>query len=269
MNSQKTNNKILKENTKHTNKKRSSQAIVLVFLTVIIGIAVFCFAILAIIKENNTPEVNQGNTIIFHEADYEYDIFEDDNYLELDRNVRFENTHNGLTVEIVDDNLNDVPSDIRASFSVINEFVKYAIEGKHEKLNALFSDEYIDADGELKMNFTMQQLYNIKITYINDATTETDGYSYPSQDFWLEYMIRKNNGTFRNDMPSDCIKKEYVRITNRNGNYRIDVLSPYKTVAPQRQQTDTGTIISIAAVSLIVISGVIGVSVFITKKYEK
>jgi hypothetical protein len=82
-------------------------------------------------------------------------------------------------------------------------------------------------------------------------------------------MIRKNNGTFRNDMPSDCIKKEYVRVTNRNGDYRIDVLAPFKTVAAERKQISNGTIISIIAVTAIVLSGVIAVSVVISRKYIK
>ena len=114
----------------------------------------------------------------------------------------------------------------------------------------------------------MQQLYNIKVTFITDTSTESNGYSYSSQDFWLEYMIRKNNGTFRNDMPSDCIKKEYVRVTNRNGDYRIDVLSPFKTTAPERQTISNSTVISIVAVTVIMLTMVIATSVFITKKYR-
>lgn len=267
MNSQNPGYKPSKIAAKHKNQKRRAQGLIITFLCVIIGITVLCFSIMAIIENANKPQNIVGNTIIFHEANYDYDIMKDENYLELDRNVRFENLQNGITIEIVNDNLNDVPSDIRDSFCVIYDFIDYAISGDHKKLNALFSDEYIDAEGETKMEFTMQQLYNIKVTYITDTTTESNGYTYSSQDFWLEYMIRRNNGTFRNDMASDCIKKEYVRITNRDGEYEIDVLAPFKTEIKQQQNIESGTIVAIAGVSLLVIIAVTACCVIVNKKY--
>lgn len=267
MNSQNPGYKAVQRTAKTKNRKRRAQGLISIFLCVIVGITILCFLMMSIIENANKPQNTVGNTIIFHEANYDYDIMKDENYLELDRNVRFENSQNGITIEIVDDNLNDVPSDIRDSFSVIYDFIHYAIAGEHENLNDLFSDEYIEADGETKMEFTMQQLYNIKVTYITDTTTESDGYSYSSQDFWLEYMIRKNNGTFRNDMASDCIKKEYVRITNRDGEYEIDVLAPFKTEIKQPQEIESSTIASIATVSLLVIVAVCACCVIINRKF--
>ena len=267
MNSQKPGYKPTRNNSKSSIQKRRAQGVIISFLCVIIGITILCFAIMGIIGNSNKPQNIAGNTIIFHEANFEYDIMKDSNYLELDRNVRFENLQNGITVELVDGNLNDVPSDIRDSFSVINDFINYAIAGDHQSLNSLFSDEYIDADGDIKMEFTMQQLYNIKVTYITDTTTESNGYTYSSQDFWLEYMIRKNNGTFRNDMASDCIKKEYVRITNRDREYEIDVLAPFKTELKEQKKIESNTIISIAGVSLLVVITVISCCRIVNKKY--
>ncbi len=267
MNSQNPGYKPTRNNSKSNSQKRRAQGLIITFLCVIIGITILCFAIMGIVGNTNKPQNNVGNTIIFHDANFEYDIMKDSNYLELDRNVRFENSQNGITTEIVDGNLSDVPSDIRDSFSVINDFINYAIAGDHQSLNSLFSDEYIDADGDIKMEFTMQQLYNIKVTYITDTTTESKGYTYPSQDFWLEYMIRKNNGTFRNDMASDCIKKEYVRITNRDGEYKIDVLAPFKTELKEQEKFEASTVISIVGVSLLVIIAVTSCGIIINKKY--
>lgn len=267
MNSQNPGYKANNTIKKSVNQKRRAQGLIISFLCVIFGITILCFIIMGIIEKANKPQNTGGSTIIFYDANYDYDIMKDENYLELDRNVRFENSQNGMTVEIVDGNLNDVPSDIRDSFSIINDFINYAIAGNDVKLNDLFSDEYIDAEGETKMDFTMQQLYNIKVTYITDTTTETNGYTYSSQDFWLEYMIRKNNGTFRNDMASDCIKKEYVRITNRNGEYKIDVLAPFKTEIKEPQKTESGTVIAIAGVSLLVIVAVTACCIVVNKKF--
>ena len=269
MNSQNPRYKHNKTRIRSKSGKRRAQAFIISFLSVIFGITILCFVVMEIIQKSNEDQNIPGNTIIFYEANYDYDIMKDENYLELDRNIRFENSQNGITVEIVDDNLTDVPTDIRDSFVVINNFIDYAIAGEYQSLNELFSDEYIAAEGETKMEFTMQQLYNIKVTYITDTTTESNGYTYSSQDFWVEYMIRKNNGTFRNDMASDCTKKEYVRITDRNGDLRIDVLSPFKTETAQPQKISTNAIISIIGVSAFVIVATISCCVFINKKISK
>jgi hypothetical protein len=268
MNSQNPGYKPKTNATKIKKQKRRAQAYIISFMAVIIGFTTLCFAVMKIIENANDSQNAVGNTIIFYEADYDYDIMNDEHYLELDRNVRFENSQNGITVEIVDGNLFDVPTDVRDSFVVINDFINYAISGDHESLNALFSDEYIAAEGKTKMEFTMQQLYNIKVTYITDTTTESNGYTYSSQDFWLEYMIRKNNGTFRNDMASDCIKKEYVRITNRNRDLRIDVLAPFNTEVKEPQKIETIDIVSIVSVSVLVVVAVTACCVVVNKRHS-
>ena len=68
-------------------------------------------------------------------------------------------------------------------------------------------------------------------------------------------------------MASDCIKKEYVRITNRNGEYKIDVLAPFKTEIKEPQKIESGTVIAIAGVSLLVIVAVTACCIVVNKKF--
>lgn len=264
MNSQKpgkniNNNNILEKNAKQGRRSRSMMAI---FLIVIVGITVLCFAIMGMISYfEGIQEESKGNTILFYEPDYDADIMQNAEYLGLNRSIMFENTETGITIEIVDNDLYDVPSTFRDSVSLLIDYVNYAINGKTDDLNSLFSDEYVEAGGKVKMDFTMQQLYNIKISYVTSlATTDADGSTYQSHDYWLEYMIHKNNGTFRSDMGSDCIRKEYVRVTDRDGSLGIDVLAPYVTQEREPQQTLTGgkitALITVSAI-IIVIFGVI------------
>lgn len=251
-------------------QRRRARTLILTFIVIAVGITVLCVALMGMISYyNKNQEEKTGNTIIFHEADYDYDIMQNSEYLALDRNIKFENPETGITIEIIDGNLEDVPAIFHDSVSLIIDYVNYAIGGETDSLNALFSDEYVEADGKLKMDFTMQQLYNIKITYVASLSTETDGYSYPSYDYWLEYMIHKNNGTFRSDLGSDCTRKEYVRVTDRNGRLGIDVLAPYVTQERQQQTLSGARIASLIVVSAAIITVFGLVCWFITKKSRK
>jgi hypothetical protein len=69
-------------------------------------------------------------------------------------------------------------------------------------------------------------------------------------------------------MASDCIKKEYVRITNRNGDLRIDVLEPFKTEAKEQQKIETKDIVSIVSVSVLVVVAVTACCVVVNKRYS-
>jgi hypothetical protein len=79
------------------------------------------------------------------------------------------------------------------------------------------------------MEFTKQKLYDIEIEFYQETSTNEDGDTVNSFDYWLYYKIRRNNGTFRNDMASDCSRKEYIRVSERDGKWKIDILKPFVT----------------------------------------
>ena len=163
--------------------------------------------------------------------------------------------------------MDEVPTIMHDSVRLLCNFVEYAILGESEMLNRLFSQEYIDAGGKTKMDFTMQQLYNIKITYVTSSSEVVDGFNVESYDYWLEYMIRQNNGTFRNDMESDCVKKEYVRVTNRNGILGIDVLAPYVTEAKDPGDSNVNRVVIAFSTSAVIVGmACLAVSLILKKK---
>ena len=75
--------------------------------------------------------------------------------------------------------------------------------------------------------FTAQKLYNIVITLISSEEISQDGQKYDQYTYSLEYMICKNNGTFRTDVGSDASRKQAVVVTDREGKMLIDVISGY------------------------------------------
>ena len=266
MNSQKPIGNSTRQVDSKRNRKKSV-AIIAVMFAVIFGIIILSVVAIALISKQNEVQPNKTGSLIFYEADYDYNIMRDQDYLDLDRQIYFENTVDGMTVTFTDDTLEDLPKDQKAHLLHIYEFIRCAIYGRTDELNALFSQEYVDAGGKLKMDFTMQQLYNIKITYVEMSSEIVDGNTYVSYDYWLEYMIRKNNGTFRSDMGSDCVRKEYIRVTDRAGTMGIDVLAPYTTQNQVHQAIDTGKIMTITAVTLGVIAlGWFTIALIVKKK---
>ncbi len=253
MNSQKPIDNSKLKKAKNPSKKSSAKSIITLFLIFIFGTTVMCLVLFSAMSNHEKEQPSKGNTYLFYEPDYDLNILNDENYLQLDRTVKFSNPDNGITYAIVDGNMDEVPTVMHEYVALLCDFVDYAINGESEKLNQLFSKEYIAAGGKTKMDFTMQQLYNIKITYVTSSSEIVDGSTVESYDYWLEYMIRKNNGTFRNDMESDCIRKEYVRVTNRNGVLGIDVLAPYNTEVKEPGTSEGNRIlISFAASAAIV-----------------
>ncbi len=266
MNSQ--NSSIKTERINTTGKRNRSKSIMIICILFgsVLGVVILSFCALMILSKDEQPQSGSNQTYIFYEPDYDFDIMSDEEYLELDRQIYFENLETGITVVISKEKLDDVPSDQKEYVTVLCDFIDYAINGKTNEFNKLFSEEYIEADGKLKIDFTMQQLYNIKISYVQTFSEVVDGITWTSCEYWLEYMIRKNNGTFRNDMESDCVRKEYIRVTQREDKIGIDVLAPYTTVPRNNNSIQTKDIVIISATAIATMALFVGVTAYIIKK---
>lgn len=265
------NNKTKRITRTEYQRSRSKKIIIAIFCA-IIALIILCFAIMGMINQyynKQTDDNNDQGTLIFHEADFERNILLDKNYLDLDRVIRYENTANGITVAMSKDDLSEVPTEQKNYLYLACEFIDLAINGDYNAFNELFSDEYVEAGGELKLKFTMQQLYDIKITYITASNFVEGDTTVNYYDYWIEYKIRQNNGTFRHDMESDCSRKEYLRISNRNEDYRIDVLTPYKSVEPHTTPIDSKAITILITVTVILLLIIISVVFVITRIIHK
>lgn len=205
----------------------SKKIIVIAFGAAMLFVIAY-FAISAIIAYLNADPIPEQE-IYFYPADWEKNIMQDKDYLALDRNVYFFNTLTNTEIAITDENSADVASDYAIGVNLLRRYIKFAIAGKHEDLNKLFSDAYYKAGFSSKEPFTMQQIYDIRISNIELSATKENGNTYQTYSFWVEYKIRENNGTFRNDVGSDGAKKEKFIITNRNGVAKIDAIVQYST----------------------------------------
>lgn len=158
-------------------------------------------------------------TIVFFTPNYDEDIFADPVYMGLDRNIYIYDIASGVTESLEMDDY----AEYGDSVQFMADFVNAIINGDAEAYNESFDDEcFYSGSVEEKEAFTMQKLYNIKITRMSEEDASDNGANYTKYEFILEYMIYQNNGTFRTDIGSDASKKQYITVTDRSGKLWIE-----------------------------------------------
>ncbi len=160
------------------------------------------------------------NSIDFYFVDYDKNIFEDEEYMELNRDIAYTE---GATTMLITDGDYEKYGPVVEFFA---ELIDSIIHGDHERYNTFFAEEYLEANGKKDM-FTMQQLYNIEVKYLGVRELKQDGFTYLLHEVDLEYMIRHNNGTFRNDMGSDAIRRQRFGVIERDGELEIFTLNTF------------------------------------------
>lgn len=131
-------------------------------------------------------------SLSFYPADYNENIFEDEEYMGLNRYLSY--TKGSDTYTITDDDYSRY--DITVGFFA--EYFDSVINGEYETYNNYFTEEYFEENSN-KTRFTPQKLYDINVKFKSTSTVDgTTSYIY-----YVTYKIFENNGTFRNDIESD------------------------------------------------------------------
>lgn len=166
-------------------------------------------------------ETRKDSTIIFYEPDWELDIRKEPGYLAKDRTIYYCDAQYGLTEALDDKNRNDYgPAVI-----VLCKMIECIIAGDADEYNKLFSENYYE-NHEPEPPFTMQQVYDIKLTKIKEINMNA---GYTQYEFEVEYRIRHNNGTFRTDIDDGESRKQYFVLSNSTTkDVLIDQILGYK-----------------------------------------
>ena len=201
---------------------------------IIVLVCMVAFAVVAIPLINILDKLQNGedteetgklppSSIIFATPDYEYDIMQDEEYLQLNRRIYHCDERSGLTEELTDKNIGGYGPAAR----VLREAINAIIAGDADAYNSLFSDNYY-ANNEPESPFTMQRLYDIKITKVNETIKSGEKGKYTQYEYEVEYKIRLNDGTFRTDIGHDESKKQYFILSDSvTGDVLIDQILPY------------------------------------------
>lgn len=147
----------------------------------------------------------------FYAADYDENIFEDEDYMDKNRMLAYVYENNTFYVEI------DPDGNYSSYDSTVEFFVRYfyaVMNGEYETYPEFFTDECIENyPSIIKERFTMQKLYDMVITYNSTSTaTDADGNSVTAYYYYVDYKIYQNNGTFRNDIESDKTRTLIVEL---------------------------------------------------------
>ena len=210
------------------NNKRSLKRDMLLAFAVTGGVLLLLLALVSAL-EQKTSAGNQSET-----GDYQYkfsdeyitDIEEflaDEDYIAKDRTIYYYNASLGTTVGIAEGQYQDYGQCVE----LLCEMVESIIAGNATAYNQCFSELYFTKE-EPQDEFSMQKLYDIVIGTYSEETVTKDGKTYTEYIYTLEYKIRRNNGSLRDDMGSNGSRTQYLLISNREGTLLIDGIYTYQ-----------------------------------------
>lgn len=206
------------------NAKKRLITIILIILAVFAVLVLFDFALENGLFDRPAKE-NTGTKepIFFFNPDYEFDIFTDEAYLDLDRSLHFSDDGGTSTAILTDENSY---ASAHRTARFFRDYFDSVIHGDYEKFNTLFTDEYLEKNGE-KDRFTMQMLYNMEAVMLRSEDLDNGTTLY---EFEVRYAIRRNNGTFRDDLDSGVTRPQLYVLTEDpdSGNILIAAISDVK-----------------------------------------
>ncbi len=170
-------------------------------------------------QEKPKPKIPPRAEGSFAPIDWNEDITLDQEYMALDRRVRYTN-ESGFTYTLNDFNYNDGG----AAAAFIYKVLGAIRDGDHEAYNAAFSQYYKNAVGE-KQPFTPQKLYDISF---NIYAVEDGGEAGNLILYQVFYRIKDNNGTFRDDILSDECRRVTFYLRETASGYEIYTVT-YRT----------------------------------------
>ncbi len=154
---------------------------------------------------------------------YEGDILQNPAYLELNREICYceDATGMGLTAPLTEETLARADATVRFVYS----YLQIIISGDTEAYNAMLGEEYLREHGA-QSAFHPQMLYNITV-YAYQTQTNADGSK--TVTYRLDYMIYRNDGSFRRDIGSDAIRSQYLVLQcDQNGTIKIRDLVSFR-----------------------------------------
>jgi hypothetical protein len=183
-------------------KERQKKNIKLVFL-ILAGLTLLSVLALVLIDRLLPKEQEQPEKDIYFHPVSEGNIFENGEYLALNRFVYYceDPSGYGLTTQITDEDR--MTFDVKVRFA--ETYLNTLMLGDSTALRAMCTENYLK-ENQIP-NFTQQMIYESHIYYYS-TEAQKDGSKLVT--YRLEYKIYQNNGTYRRDVGSDSPKPEYL-----------------------------------------------------------
>lgn len=172
---------------------------------------------------NIKPEEEQQR-IDYEEADFTEDIFEDDSYMALDRDIKFIEDSQSTEVGLSED-----ATGYGTDLVFFQKYFTCVINGDYTGYKDFFWDSYFDDDNNFAYPdepFTMQKIYNISVKHLTSEDI-AESTSVSKSYYFVKYMIYKNNGTFRHDLPADTTINLLFELTRDTDVIKISKIVKY------------------------------------------
>ncbi len=219
--------KDIRKNEKQTPKKRAQKRGIIIAFSVMAAIVLLWYAVIpgigAIInavseKGDDKPTSDYMDRVVshtFYPSNYNEDIYADEDYMRRERRIAY--TSGGSTFYIA------IGGDFSPHGAPLVFFGRYfdaVIAGEYEDFDKYFTDFYLEHQKN-KERFTPQKLYDINIRLISTTAHE----SYTTHNYYVDFKIEKNNGTFRNDIGSNSARRIVYELTEYdNGTVLINYI---------------------------------------------
>ncbi|MCR5681952.1 MAG: hypothetical protein K6G29_05805 [Clostridiales bacterium] len=176
-------------------------------------------------RKNNsgvtTMYSDRNISYLFYESDYDLDPTTDEDYMGQDRQLWYKLGNLAVGGELDE----SVWLDYNAAVRFFAKYFRTAIAGDAETYNTFFTDHYYE-DNKPYYRFAPQRIYDMHVEELSE-TVSGDGTTV--WVFNVEYRIMKNDGSFRNDIPSDGSKKlRFTLIGDAAGGVKIDAIDYYR-----------------------------------------
>lgn len=204
--------------------KKSRRRMMRILLICLIAAAILITALEIFLRMTEDPAQNDprdltyvtdNRNLSFYEPQPDVDIFTDEAWLDEDRYLYFFNGVEGMIL-----------TEERNEAGIVGElFLNYfsaLMHGDAAGYATLFTEEY-RADAQLPEYFTMQRVYDIKVTKTLEA--EITGGEYAGLTrylFTVSYSIMRNDGTFRRDISSGGVSPQVFELLSDGTSVHIN-----------------------------------------------
>lgn len=171
-----------------------------------IGVLLLLWGVVELLTGLSEHEKNQPPDYHYEfDTVYDGDIHTYRPYLNLDRQIYYcaDPAGYGLTQAVGEDNRADFSDEVL----FLCEWLNTIVDGDADAYNGYFNQTYFESV-ERQAQFAQQMLYNIHLTYYS----ETKEGEERLVTYTVAYMIRCNNGTYRQDVGSDAARPQRVTL---------------------------------------------------------
>ena len=193
------------ELTRMQEGSKRQKRVMLTVLACAVGVMALLLGTVALIGllGKDGGDVSQGDYEFY--PVYEGDIMENEEYLGLNRHVEYcaDPSGYGMTTSITDENREEYDD----SVLFLYDYMQTIIKGDAVAYNKMFNAKYFE-DNEPKDAFSQQMLHEIKIRFLSESKEGEERLI----TYRVEYMIHRNDGTFRRDVGSDASRPQDITV---------------------------------------------------------